>query len=64
MRATTARSRRVDASPTSPAATPTLGITDIVVHHPRAEDPNWDDPPDVLDAIAADVLPRLQRRAG
>ena len=36
-----------------------LGITEIVVHHPRADDPNWDDPPEVLDAIAADVLPRL-----
>lgn len=29
-----------------------LGITDIVVHHPRADDPAWDDPPDVLDEIA------------
>jgi alkanesulfonate monooxygenase SsuD/methylene tetrahydromethanopterin reductase-like flavin-dependent oxidoreductase (luciferase family) len=38
-----------------------LGITDIVVHHPRAEDPHWDDPPGVLDDIAATVLPRLQR---
>jgi hypothetical protein len=38
----------------------TLGITDIVVHHPRAEDPNWDDPPDSLDRIAATVLPGLR----
>ncbi len=30
-----------------------LGITDIVVHHPRADDPAWDDPPDILDQIAA-----------
>ena len=30
-----------------------LGITDLVVHHPRAEDPNWDDPPDILEQIAA-----------
>ena len=31
----------------------TLGITDLVVHHPRADDPAWDDPPDRLDQIAA-----------
>ena len=30
-----------------------LGITDVVVHHPRADDPAWDDPPDILDQIAA-----------
>ena len=30
-----------------------LGITDIVVHHPRADDPNWDDPPEILDEVAA-----------
>ena len=36
------------------------GITDIVVHHPRAEDPHWDDPPDVLDEIAHTLLPRLR----
>ena len=35
------------------------GITDVVVHHPRADDPHWDDPPDVLDEIAATVLPGL-----
>jgi alkanesulfonate monooxygenase SsuD/methylene tetrahydromethanopterin reductase-like flavin-dependent oxidoreductase (luciferase family) len=40
-----------------------VGITDIVVHHPRAEDPRWDDPPDVLDEIAATVLPRLRTSA-
>jgi alkanesulfonate monooxygenase SsuD/methylene tetrahydromethanopterin reductase-like flavin-dependent oxidoreductase (luciferase family) len=37
-----------------------LGITDIVVHHPRAEDPYWDDPPDRLDLIAETVLPDLR----
>jgi len=37
-----------------------LGITDVVVHHPRAEDPHWDDPPDVLDVIATEVLPGLR----
>ncbi len=30
-----------------------LGITDLVVHHPRADDPAWNDPPDILDQIAA-----------
>jgi alkanesulfonate monooxygenase SsuD/methylene tetrahydromethanopterin reductase-like flavin-dependent oxidoreductase (luciferase family) len=40
-----------------------LGITDIVVHHPRAEDPHWDDPPDVLDDIAATVLARIRPAA-
>jgi len=30
-----------------------LGITDLVVHQPRVGDPNWNDPPDMLDQIAA-----------
>ena len=29
-----------------------LGITDIVVHHPVAGDPMWDQPVEVLDEIA------------
>ena len=29
-----------------------LGFTDLVVHHPRADDPAWNDPPDILDQIA------------
>ena len=29
-----------------------LGFTDVVVHHPRADDPAWNDPPDILDQIA------------
>ena len=33
-----------------------LGITDLVLHHPRAGDPYWDDPPDMLERIAADAL--------
>ena len=37
-----------------------IGITDLVAHHPRAEDPRWDDPPDVLDRIADAVLPDLR----
>lgn len=33
-----------------------LGITDLVLHHPRAGDPYWDDPPDMLERVAADAL--------
>ncbi len=29
-----------------------LGVTDLVVHHPRADDPAWDDPPGMIDAVA------------
>lgn len=39
-----------------------LGITDLAIHHPRAEDPYWDDPPDILGRIAADVLHRVGSR--
>lgn len=38
-----------------------LGITDVVVHHPRAGDPHWDQPVEVLDQVAA-ALPRLRTR--
>jgi alkanesulfonate monooxygenase SsuD/methylene tetrahydromethanopterin reductase-like flavin-dependent oxidoreductase (luciferase family) len=34
-----------------------IGFTDIVVHHPRADDPAWNDPPEILDQIAARFLP-------
>jgi alkanesulfonate monooxygenase SsuD/methylene tetrahydromethanopterin reductase-like flavin-dependent oxidoreductase (luciferase family) len=37
-----------------------LGITDLVVHHPRHDDPRWNDAPDILDRIAAEVLPALR----
>ena len=37
-----------------------LGFTDIVFHHPRADDPVWDDPEEIVDAIASEVLPRLR----
>ena len=37
-----------------------LGITDLVVHHPRSDDPRWDDPPEILDAIAQELLPALR----
>ena len=32
-----------------------IGITDLVVHHPRAEDEHWDDPPEMLDAVATRI---------
>jgi alkanesulfonate monooxygenase SsuD/methylene tetrahydromethanopterin reductase-like flavin-dependent oxidoreductase (luciferase family) len=37
-----------------------LGFTDLVFHHPRADDAVWNDPEAVVEAIAADVLPELQ----
>ncbi len=35
-----------------------LGFTDVVFHHPRADDSAWDEPESIVDAIAADVLSR------
>ena len=29
-----------------------MGFTDLVLHHPRADDPVWDDPVEILDAVA------------
>jgi alkanesulfonate monooxygenase SsuD/methylene tetrahydromethanopterin reductase-like flavin-dependent oxidoreductase (luciferase family) len=29
-----------------------LGFTDVVFHHPRADDPAWDDPPSIVEDIA------------
>jgi alkanesulfonate monooxygenase SsuD/methylene tetrahydromethanopterin reductase-like flavin-dependent oxidoreductase (luciferase family) len=37
-----------------------LGFTDIVFHHPRRDDPIWNDDPVVVEEIAAEVLPRLR----
>jgi alkanesulfonate monooxygenase SsuD/methylene tetrahydromethanopterin reductase-like flavin-dependent oxidoreductase (luciferase family) len=36
-----------------------LDFTDIVVHHPRADDPARDDPPEIIEQVASDVLPSL-----
>jgi hypothetical protein len=36
-----------------------LGFTDIVFHHPRDDDPVWNDPEDIVEAIASEVLPGL-----
>jgi alkanesulfonate monooxygenase SsuD/methylene tetrahydromethanopterin reductase-like flavin-dependent oxidoreductase (luciferase family) len=38
-----------------------LGFTDVVFHHPRPDDPVWTEPPEVVEAIAAEVLPALGR---
>ena len=35
-----------------------IGFTDLVFHHPRADDPVWDEPESIVDEIATDVLPR------
>jgi len=34
-----------------------LGFTDLVIHHPRDDDPAWDEPEAIIDEIAANVLP-------
>jgi alkanesulfonate monooxygenase SsuD/methylene tetrahydromethanopterin reductase-like flavin-dependent oxidoreductase (luciferase family) len=36
-----------------------LGFTDLVFHHPRADDPAWNDPEEIVEAIASEVLHRL-----
>ena len=35
-----------------------IGFTDLVVHHPRADDPVWDEPESIIDEIATNVLPK------
>ena len=35
-----------------------IGFTDLVLHHPRADDPAWDEPESIIDEIATDVLPK------
>ncbi len=37
-----------------------LGFTDIVFHHPRADDPVWNDPEEIVEAIASEVLPAVR----
>lgn len=36
-----------------------IGFTDLVFHHPRPDDPVWDEPESIVDEIAGEVLPRL-----
>lgn len=35
-----------------------LGFTDLVFHHPRSDDPHWNHPPEIVDAIAERYLSR------
>jgi alkanesulfonate monooxygenase SsuD/methylene tetrahydromethanopterin reductase-like flavin-dependent oxidoreductase (luciferase family) len=35
-----------------------IGFTDLVFHHPRVDDPVWDEPEAIVDEIATEVLPR------
>jgi alkanesulfonate monooxygenase SsuD/methylene tetrahydromethanopterin reductase-like flavin-dependent oxidoreductase (luciferase family) len=35
-----------------------IGFTDVVFHHPRPDDPVWDEPESIVDGIAAEILPR------
>jgi alkanesulfonate monooxygenase SsuD/methylene tetrahydromethanopterin reductase-like flavin-dependent oxidoreductase (luciferase family) len=38
-----------------------LGFTDLVFHHPRPGDPVWNEPAEIVEQIAADVLPAMRR---
>jgi alkanesulfonate monooxygenase SsuD/methylene tetrahydromethanopterin reductase-like flavin-dependent oxidoreductase (luciferase family) len=40
-----------------------LGFTDVVFHHPRPDDPVWNEPESIVDDIAAEVLPRLRTQS-
>jgi alkanesulfonate monooxygenase SsuD/methylene tetrahydromethanopterin reductase-like flavin-dependent oxidoreductase (luciferase family) len=37
-----------------------LGFTDLVLHQPRADDPARDDPPEIVEQIADELLPSLR----
>jgi len=37
-----------------------IGFTDLVFHHPRPDDPAWDEPASIVGEIAREVLPRLR----
>ena len=37
-----------------------LGFTDIVFHHPRRDDPVWNEGEDIVERIATDVLPGMR----
>jgi len=37
-----------------------LGFTDVVFHHPRPDDPVWDEPEGIVEDIATQVLPGLR----
>jgi len=35
-----------------------FGFTDLVFHHPRPDDPIWNEPETIVEQIAAEVIPR------
>ena len=37
-----------------------LGFSDLVFHHPRSDDPVWNEPEEIVEQIATDVLPHLR----
>jgi hypothetical protein len=37
-----------------------LGFTDLVFHHPRPDDPVWNEPEQIVEDIATEVLPHLR----
>jgi alkanesulfonate monooxygenase SsuD/methylene tetrahydromethanopterin reductase-like flavin-dependent oxidoreductase (luciferase family) len=37
-----------------------IGFTDVVFHHPRPDDPAWDEPEAIVESIASDVFPLLR----
>jgi alkanesulfonate monooxygenase SsuD/methylene tetrahydromethanopterin reductase-like flavin-dependent oxidoreductase (luciferase family) len=37
-----------------------LGFTDLVFHHPRPDDPVWNEPQEMVDKLAASALPQLR----
>jgi alkanesulfonate monooxygenase SsuD/methylene tetrahydromethanopterin reductase-like flavin-dependent oxidoreductase (luciferase family) len=39
-----------------------LGFTDLVLHHPRPDDPVWNEPETIVEQVATEVLPRLKRK--
>jgi alkanesulfonate monooxygenase SsuD/methylene tetrahydromethanopterin reductase-like flavin-dependent oxidoreductase (luciferase family) len=50
-----------DAFSTVAARAGAAGFTDLAVHHPRPEDPAWNDPVWTVEAVAAKVLPTLSQ---
>ena len=41
-----------------------FGFTDVVFHHPRADDPVWNEPETIVEEIATEVLPDLHSLSG
>jgi alkanesulfonate monooxygenase SsuD/methylene tetrahydromethanopterin reductase-like flavin-dependent oxidoreductase (luciferase family) len=42
------------------AALDSFGFTDVVFHHPRADDPVWAEPESLVEQIATTVIPRMR----